>query len=360
MAVFLLLAAALLLAFANGANDNFKGFATVWGAGTLSFRAASLWAAIATAAGSVASFVLAQGLIRQFSGKGLVSDTVVADPNFLAAVAVGAAVTVLGATRLALPISTTHALIGGLVGAGIAAGSLNAGALAILFVAPLLLSPLVSAALGFAAQAIVGLRLDRKDCLCIIEGDGAAVAGESLAFSQTGAVIAVLAHAETCERVVQPHLRFSVSAMLDRVHIASAAIVCFARSVNDTPKLAALLFAAQGLGGAGPSVLTGIAMVAGGLFFSRRVAETMSLKLNRLDPSQGLLANLVTSALVLSASTFALPVSTTHVAVGAITGAGARAGTLDWSAVRHVLLSWVATLPAAALCAWLAFRSLAG
>lgn len=359
MSVFML-AAALLLAFANGANDNFKGFATIWGARTLSFRTASLWAAIATAAGSVASVVLAQGLIRQFSGKGLVSDTVVADPNFLAAVAVGAAVTVLGATRLALPISTTHALVGGLLGAGLAAGSVNAGALAALFVAPLLLSPLVSAALAFAAQAIAGPRLGKKDCLCIIEGDAAVVGGYSLAYSQTGAVSAVLAHAETCERAVQPHLRFSVSAMLDRVHIASAAIVCFARSVNDTPKLAALLFAAQGLGGAGPSVFTGIAMVAGGLFFSRRVAETMSLKLNRLDPSQGLLANLVTSALVLSASMFALPVSTTHVAVGAITGAGARAGTLDWSAVRHVLASWVATLPAAALCAWLAFRGLAG
>jgi|CXWL01.1.fsa_nt_gi PiT family inorganic phosphate transporter len=360
MAVFLLLAAALLLAFANGANDNFKGFATVWGARTLSFRAASLWAAIATAAGSVASVVLAQGLIRQFSGKGLVSDTIVADPNFLAAVAVGAAVTVSGATRLALPISTTHALVGGLLGAGLAAGSVNAGALAALFVAPLLLSPFASAALAFAAQAVMGPRLRQTDCLCLIEGARASAGGGPLALARATAVSAVVARAETCERIVQPHLRFSVGAILDRVHIASAAIVCFARSVNDTPKLAALLFAAQGLGGAGPSILTGVAMVSGGLFFSRRVAETMSLKLNRLDPSQGLLANLVTSALVLSASTFALPVSTTHVAVGAITGAGVRAGTLDWSAVRQVLLSWVATLPAAALCAWLAFRSLAG
>jgi PiT family inorganic phosphate transporter len=359
MVVFIL-AVGLLLAFANGANDNFKGFATVWGARTLGFRAALIWAAIATAAGSAASIVLAQGLTRQFSGKGLVADTVVADPNFLAAVAAGAAITVLGATRLALPISTTHALIGGLFGAGLAAGTVNVGVLAALFVAPLLLSPLLSATLGFAAQAIAGPRLVRKDCLCLVEGEGAATGRGSLALSRAGAVSAVVAHAETCDRVVQPHLRLSVSAILDRVHITSAISVCFARSVNDTPKLAALLIGAQGLGGAGPAALTAVAMVAGGLLFSRRVAETMSLRLNRLDPSQGLMANLVTSALVLSASAFALPVSTTHVAVGAITGAGARAGTLDWSAVRHVLLSWVATLPAAALCAWVVFRALAG
>lgn len=359
MAVFML-AAALLLAFANGANDNFKGFATVWGARTLSFRAASLWAAFATAAGSVASVVLAHGLIRQFSGKGLVGDTVVADPNFLAAVAVGAAMTVAGATRLALPISTTHALVGGLLGAGLAAGSVNAGALAALFVAPLLLSPLVSAALAFVAQAIMGPRLRLTDCLCLIEGAGASASGGPLALSRAEAVSAVVAHHETCERIVHPHLCFSVGAIRDRVHIASAASVCFARSVNDTPKLAALLVGAQALGGAGPAALTAVAMVGGGLLFSRRVAETMSLRLNRLDPSQGLLANLVTSALVLSASAFALPVSTTHVAVGAIAGAGAHAKTLDWSAVRHVLLSWVSTLPVAALCAWFAFRGLAG
>jgi PiT family inorganic phosphate transporter len=357
MVVFIL-AVGLLLAFANGANDNFKGFGTVWGARTLSFRAALIWATVATAAGSAASVVLAQGLTRQFSGKGLVADTVVADPNFLAAVAAGAAITVLGATRLALPISTTHAVIGGLFGAGLAAGTVNVGVLAALFVAPLLLSPLLSATLGFAAQAIAGPRLVQKDCLCLVEG--AATGRGSLALSRAGAASAVVAHHETCERIVHPHLRFSVGAILDRVHIASAASVCFARSVNDTPKLAALLIGAQALGGAGPAALTAIAMVGGGLLFSRRVAETMSLRLNRLDSSQGLLANLVTSALVLSASAFALPVSTTHVAVGAIAGAGAHAKTLDWSAVRHVLMSWVATLPVAALCAWFAFRGLAG
>ncbi len=64
-------------------------------------------------------------------------------------------------------------------------------------------------------------------------------------------------------------------------------------------------------------------------------------------------ANLITAVLVLSASKFGLPVSTTHVSLGAIAGAGAGAASVDWHALRNVLLSWVATLPLAAAIAWL-------
>ncbi len=358
--VIFVLTLGLLLAFANGANDNFKGFATVWGSRLLSYGAALTWASVATAAGSAVSVVLATGLTAQFSGRGLVADAVVGDPNFIGAVAAGAAATVLLATRAALPISTTHAILGGLVGAGLAAGAVNLAALAALFVAPLLFSPIASATLAYLAQATIGSRLAERDCLCIVEEESPAVSTMTAIRSQARTGEVVFARSDACEALAAAHVRLPTSPVLERVHIASAITVCFARSVNDTPKLAALLLVAQGLGGAGPAALTAIAMVAGGVLFSRRVAETMSLRLNRLDPPQGLMANLVTSALVLAASAFALPVSTTHVAVGAITGAGARAHTLDWRAVRQVLLSWVATLPVAALCAWAVFRGLVG
>ncbi|MGQ0531712.1 MAG: inorganic phosphate transporter [Caulobacteraceae bacterium] len=360
MEIFIL-TAGVFLAFANGANDNFKGFATVWGSNALGYRAALLWASFATAAGSVVSVVLASGLTRQFSGKGLVGDAVIADPAFLAAVAAGAAITVLAATRAALPISTTHALIGGLLGAGLAAGDVNLGALAAVFVAPLLLSPIVSAAFGFVAQWLAGERLRGRDCMCVTrEAEFAPAATAAARSPSMQRASATFSSAEVCNRLLETQVRVAAGAVLDRVHIASAAIVCFARSTNDTPKLAALLLVAQGFGGAGPAVLTGVAMVAGGFLFSRRVAETMSLRLNRLDPAQGLTANLVTATLVLSASAFALPVSTTHVSVGAIAGVGAQARTVDWRAVRTVLASWVATLPFAAVCAWLIFHGIGG
>lgn len=110
---------ALFLAFSNGANDNFKGFATIWGADELPYRKALMLATVATVLGGLASVTLAEGLVAQFSGKGLVGDDLAGQPRFALAVAIGAAGTVILATRLGFPISTTHALVGGLVGAGL-------------------------------------------------------------------------------------------------------------------------------------------------------------------------------------------------------------------------------------------------
>ena len=84
----------------------------------------------------------------------------------------------------------------------------------------------------------------------------------------------------------------------------------------------------------------------------------MSQKVTRLDDTQGLTANLITAALVLMASKFGLPVSTTHVSVGAIAGVGASAGTLNWVALKGVLLSWVATLPLALAISWVVTKLL--
>ena len=97
---WLILIAALFLAFSNGANDNFKGFATVWGSNTLSYRQALALATLATVAGSLAALFLAETLVQNFSGKGLVADVVVNAPMFILSVACGAALTVFLATRL--------------------------------------------------------------------------------------------------------------------------------------------------------------------------------------------------------------------------------------------------------------------
>ena len=95
-----LFAAALFLAYANGANDNFKGVATLYGSNAASYRTALTLATIATVAGSLASVFLAQTLIKAFSGKGLVPDAVAATPEFLMAVALGAAITVVSGPEL--------------------------------------------------------------------------------------------------------------------------------------------------------------------------------------------------------------------------------------------------------------------
>ncbi len=354
---WLLIAAALFIAFSNGANDNFKGFATVWGTNTLNYRQALILATLATVAGSLASLILAEELVQQFSGKGLVPDVVASAPLFILSVATGAAVTVFLATQLGFPISTTHALIGGLVGAGLAQseGVVHFDKLASTFMLPLLVSPIIAVVLGMLAYRVFRMRPIEiaKDCACLVAPtqtlipmmDGTLVSR----FSTPGIVLAPNA---ACERLETP-VRFSVSSNMDRLHILSAMAICFARGVNDTPKLTALLLAAHLLQPSTSIAMIGFAMAMGGLLFARRVAKTMSQRITRMDHAQGLAANLITASLVLIASKFGLPVSTTHVSVGSIAGVGASAKTLDWQTLRNVLLSWIVTLPFAAGVAWL-------
>jgi Phosphate transporter family len=168
---YALIAIALFLAFNNGANDNFKGFATVWGSETLNYRQASILATLATLAGSMASWLLANTLLQQFSGKGLVPDAIASTQVFIFSVASAAALTVFLATKLGFPISTTHVLIGGLVGVGLgqAGGRVDFTKLAQTFFVPVLLSPLLAAGLGIFLYKLVSLRKVKNDCACVVE-----------------------------------------------------------------------------------------------------------------------------------------------------------------------------------------------
>jgi len=123
---FLLIAAVGLLSFANGANDNFKGVATLWGADRTTYKRALAWATVFTFLGSLVAIWAGGGLAAKFSGAKLVGKEIYTQMPFLAAVALAAAGTVLLASRLGLPISTTHALTGALVGAGVTAAGVIA------------------------------------------------------------------------------------------------------------------------------------------------------------------------------------------------------------------------------------------
>src|SRR4029077_18357732 len=150
MTLVLLFLATCFLAYSNGANDNFKGVASLFGSRTCGYRTAISWATITTLAGSILSIFLAQTLLKKFSGKGIVPDHFVGSEFFLLAVAIGAGITVIIATVTGFPISTTHALMGAIIGCGlVAVGSqVNVAALGKGFVLPLLLSPILAIALA--------------------------------------------------------------------------------------------------------------------------------------------------------------------------------------------------------------------
>ena len=354
---WLLIIAALFIAFSNGANDNFKGFATVWGANTLSYRQALFLATSATIAGSITSLILAEELVQHFSGKGLVPDIVASTPLFILSVATGAAMTIFLATKLGLPVSTTHALIGGLVGAGLAQseGVVHFDKLANTFMLPLLVSPIIAVIIGIFAHKsfhLTPIKAD-KNCACLVTPTQTLVPSiDGALISQFSTPSIVLASNTTCQPIKTP-IRVFISRSMDNLHIFSAMTICFARGVNDTPKLTALLLAAHTLQPNTSIAMVGLTMAIGGLLFAKRVAKTMSQSITKMNHTQGLTANLITASLVLVASKFGLPVSTTHVSVGSIIGVGAGARTLDQNTLRNILLSWVVTLPLAGGIAWL-------
>ena len=153
----LLVLAVAFLALSNGANDNFKGVASLFGSRTVGYKMALAWATATTAAGSLAAIVLAEALLKRFSGKGLVPDALASSEPYLVAIVVGAGLTVLLAGVLGLPISTTHAITGAMVGSGwMAVGSaVQLGALGTTVVLPLLLSPVLAVAIGAAVYGVL-------------------------------------------------------------------------------------------------------------------------------------------------------------------------------------------------------------
>lgn len=314
MTLAALFVAVCCVAYTNGANANFKGVASLYGSGTTNLRAAAAWGTLTTFAGSVAALFLASDLLKTFGGRGVVPDALALSPDFLCAVALGAAATSFLATRFGFPVSTTHALVGALVGAGLAgSGGVRFAALGTAVLYPLLVSPLAAAVLG--AAVYLGLRRA-----------GAAPGHRTRA--------------------------------LDAAHFLSAGAASFARGLNDTPKIVAPMLVVPGFEVHWAFLIVAGAVALGGILDVRNVAETLGKKVTDMNPGQGFAACLVTSALVTTASLHALPVSTTHVSVGSLTGMGAAARRAHWRTVGEIALAWACTAPCGAALAALAYAVL--
>jgi PiT family inorganic phosphate transporter len=333
----------LMLAWANGANDVCKGVATLLGSGAASERHALLWGALWTVLGGVAAVFWGAALVSTFS-KGFLTSGFPVSTVFIVSALGGAVSWVLLATWLGWPVSTTHALLGGIVGAAlIIAGpeGLSGAAVANKALLPLFLSTLAAILL----------------CWCLL-WLGRLVAKRVPAW-RPGCCEheAWLRNPFVCDdRERQSTL--TSQRIWTALHWFSAGATSFARGLNDVPKIAAflLLALASGMSSEVSSqnaalVIMAVAVVMGmgGMWGGRRVLGVLAHRVTTLDPGRSLAANLGTSMLVLAASPLGLPVSTTHVSTGSLIGIrwADKARPAEGDALRSILFAWVITLPVA-------------
>jgi len=385
---------ALYMAWAIGANDVANAMGTSVGSGALTVWGAILVAGIFEFCGAF----FAGGHVTDTVRKGML-DLGMIDRDqliygMLASLA-SAGTLLIGASRFGLPVSTTHSIVGAIVGFGAVAIGLDAvnwGKI-MQIVLSWLTSPLLAGVIAFFIFQITRFKvLDTKDPVAQIRKLGPvffffvffiiglvtlfkglkplkldlnlsqALIG-SVVLGAVGAGLGIFFIRRVQLGPVDERHRFSqVERIFVVLQILTACAIAFAHGSNDVANsigpLAAVAHAVQGmdLGSKAPVepwmlAIGGIGIVVGLGTWGYRVMETVGKRITELTPSRGFAAQLSAATTIVLASRMGIPISTTHTLVGAVLGVGlARGiGALDLRVVGKIIASWVATLPIAAV-----------
>jgi len=262
------------------------------------------------------------------------------------------------ATVTHLPVSTTHAIVGALIGAGtvFAPAAIHWSVLLGSVAVPLLASVVVSYTLSAGLNL---LRLGVPECTCleVTATDPSRLSSPPVMFATSGVPLPMVRVMTGREAVCRVHgtgaTRIGVN--LTGMHWLTSGATSFARGLNDTPKILAIgAFVGPSLGLAPRTLLVVVAasMALGGLIGGVRVARVLGDKVIRMSHHEGFKANLTTALLVGVGAHLGLPMSTTHVATGAITGmAGTNPSRLNRRLLRDFALAWTVTPLVAGLVA---------
>jgi inorganic phosphate transporter, PiT family len=316
-ALLVVLALAVIFDYINGFHDTANAIATSVSTRALRPQVAIVMSAAANFLGAFTGQEVAKTI-----GAGLVN---VEGQTVVATALIGAIAWNLLTWRLGIPSSSSHALIGGLLGSAAAAagvGSWNLGGIVGKVLVPLVISP---------------------------------VAGFVLALTLMVIIFNVFRWAHP--RVMNDVFR--------RLQVLSAAFMAFSHGSNDAQKTMGVMTAALFAAGVIPEfkvplpviVVAATAISLGTAAGGWRIIRTMGSRVVKLDPVHGFAAETTAASVIVTASHFGMPVSTTHVISGAIMGVGSsdRFNAVRWAVARNIGVAWVLTIPASASVAAIAY-----
>lgn len=310
--------------YINGFHDTANAIAT-----SVSTRALRPTHAILLSAAANFLGALSGTAVAKFIASGIATTpTGDAGQIVVAAALVGAITWNLITWRLGIPSSSSHALIGGLIGSAIAASglsSLNGPGIYDKVLFPLVASPILGVLIGFGLMVLL-LNVFRR------------------------------AHPKR------------INDRFRRLQLISAAYMAFSHGSNDGQKTMGIITLALVAGGvlAEPVVplwvilLAATAISLGTAAGGWRIIKTMGQRVVKLDPVHGFAAETTAATIIIGASHFGMPVSTTHVISSAIIGVGSsdRFSAVRWGVAGNILIAWVLTIPASGAVAWLAWEVL--
>ncbi len=323
--LLIVLALAVVFDYINGFHDTANAIATSVSTRALRPDLAILMSATANFVGALTGTAVAK----------TISSGIASTPDGDAGQIIVAAALVGGITwnlitwRLGIPSSSSHALIGGLIGAVIAAsgtGALKLDGILVKVIVPLVTSPILGVLLGFGIMVVL---------LNVFKG---------------------------------MHPR-KLNDRFRRLQVASAAFMAFSHGSNDAQKTMGIMTLALIAGGVLPHdahiplwviFLAASAISLGTMAGGWRIIRTMGQRVVKLDPIHGFAAETTAATIILGASSFGMPVSTTHVISSAIMGVGSsdRFSAVRWGVAGNIVVAWVLTIPASGLVAWLAWEVL--
>ncbi|ARO28983.1 inorganic phosphate transporter [Rhizobium lentis] len=315
-----LIGVALLFDFLNGLHDAANSIATIVSTRVLRPQYAVFWAAFF----NFIAFLFFGLHVAETLGTGII-DPAIVTPQVIFAALIGAIVWNVVTWIFGIPSSSSHALVGGLVGAGLAKAGLSS----------IVWSGLLKTASAIVMSPMIGFLL---------------------------ALFLILAVTWTFIRQTP----FAVDRSFRFLQFVSASLYSLGHGGNDAQKtmgiIAVLLYSQGYLGGSFHVPLWVViscqaAMALGTLFGGWRIVHTMGSKITRLNPMQGFCAETGGALTLFGATWLGIPVSTTHTITGAIIGVGAarRVSAVRWGLAGNIVIAWIITLPAAAMISAVSF-----